>query len=74
VSYTLIDHDLTPYSALEEIDGWLERVKGLLKERPDDDGLRLALQDIERIRKLSKTPHAGAANTLDTRSPPVIRP
>jgi hypothetical protein len=52
MSYTLVDHGLTPFSELEEVDQWLARIKDMLKESPEDEGLLLALQDIKRIREL----------------------
>jgi len=54
VSYVLVDHRLTPFSPIEEIDEWIERVKRMIEERPNNDELRQALQELERLRGVVK--------------------
>jgi hypothetical protein len=54
VSYVLIDHGLTPFSPIEEIDAWIERVKRMIEGRPNNDELRGALQELERLRGVAK--------------------
>ena len=54
MSYVLIDHGLTPFSPIEEIEAWIERVKRMIEERPNNDELRGALQELERLRDVAK--------------------
>jgi hypothetical protein len=54
VSYVLVDHGLTPFSPIEEIEKWIERVKRMIEERPNNDELREALQELERLRGVVK--------------------
>jgi len=54
VSYVLIDHGLTPFSPIDEIEAWIERVKRMIEERPNNDELREALQELERLRGVVK--------------------
>lgn len=54
MSYVLIDHGLTPFSPIEEIDAWIERVKRMIEGRPNNDELRGALQELERLRGVAK--------------------
>lgn len=49
MTYTLYDHDLFPWSSLDDAKNQLERVEELLRERPDDRGLMAARDDILRI-------------------------
>ena len=49
MTYTLYDHDLSPWSSLDDAKNQLERVEELLRERPDDRGLMAARDDILRI-------------------------
>jgi hypothetical protein len=41
---------MTPFSSIDEIEEWIKRVKEMLAERPHDEGLRFALEELERIR------------------------
>ncbi|WP_170210779.1 hypothetical protein [Tepidiphilus succinatimandens] len=52
MTYTLYDHDLSPWSSLDDAKNQLERVEELLRERPDDRGLLAARDDIRRIMAL----------------------
>jgi hypothetical protein len=54
MSYVLVDHGLTPFSPIEEIDVWIERVKRMVDERPNNDELREALRELERLRGVVK--------------------
>jgi hypothetical protein len=54
VSYVLVDHGLTPFSPLKEIEEWIERVKRMIEERPNNDELREALRELERLRGMVK--------------------
>lgn len=54
MSYVLIDHGLTPFSPIDEIEAWIERVKRMIEERPNNDELREALQELERLRGVVK--------------------
>ena len=54
MSYVLIDHGLTPFSPIEEIEAWIERVKRMIEERPNNDELRGALRELERLRGVAK--------------------
>lgn len=49
MTYTLYDHDLSPWSSLDDAKNQLERVEELLRERPDDRGLIAARDYILRI-------------------------
>jgi len=49
MNYVLIDHGLTPFSPIEEINGWIERIKRMIEDRPDNKELILALDELERL-------------------------
>jgi hypothetical protein len=52
MSYVLVDHGLTPFSPIEEVDRWIERVKRMIEENPNNNELREALMELERLRGL----------------------
>lgn len=54
MSYTLIDHELSPFSRMDEIEAWERRIETMLNERPDDEGLVVALKDVRMIKKLAE--------------------
>jgi hypothetical protein len=41
---------MTPFSPIDEIEEWIRRIKEMLAERPHDEGLLFALEELERIR------------------------
>jgi hypothetical protein len=59
VSYVLLDHGLTPFSPLGEIEGWIDRVRRMLEASPNNDELREALQELERLRGMAKGQEPG---------------
>jgi hypothetical protein len=59
VSYVLLDHGLTPFSPLGEIEGWIDRVTRMLEASPNNDELREALQELERLRGMANGQEPG---------------
>lgn len=52
MTYTHIDHELTPFSDHADILDWLERLRAWRDASPDDEGVKSALEDVERIARL----------------------
>lgn len=48
-AWTLVDHELSPWSSAEEVRSWMRRIEAMRAQRPDDEGLRIAFQDVRRI-------------------------
>jgi hypothetical protein len=59
MSYVLVDHGLTPFSPIEEVDRWIERVKRMIEENPNNNELREALMELERLRGLVRGEEPG---------------
>lgn len=47
--YTLVDHEVTPFSDHEYIREWLDRLRALRAADPDDEGIASALRGVESI-------------------------
>lgn len=52
MSWTLVDQGLSPVSSLAEIESWERRLESMLEDRPDDEGLHVALENVRRIKRL----------------------
>ncbi|BDV01665.1 hypothetical protein TDMWS_17500 [Thermodesulfomicrobium sp. WS] len=59
MSWTLVDHELTPYSPMEEIERWERTLEAAILEHPDDEGLRIALDDVRSIRQIKERVREG---------------
>lgn len=51
--YTHVDHELTPFSDPRDIMAWIERLREMIADSPDDEGLIAALHDVERIARMA---------------------
>jgi hypothetical protein len=51
MSWTLVDHGLSFFSSLDEIERWERVLDARLQEHPDDEGLLTAIEDVRRIRR-----------------------
>lgn len=49
MSYSIVDHDVTPFSPPEHAEEWLRKVDAMLAERPDDDGLKAVRQELLKL-------------------------
>ena len=54
MSWTLVDHGLSPFSRMDEIEAWERRIEAMLRDSPDDKGLLYALDDIRRIKSMAE--------------------
>ncbi|GAB4303833.1 MAG: hypothetical protein Fur0034_20180 [Desulfuromonadia bacterium] len=60
MSWTLVDHFLSPYSKMDDIEAWERRIEAMLRQRPGDQGLLFALEDVRLIKGRAKELAAAA--------------